>query len=375
MADTSKYQLALSLVAVLFIDTLQFAHCCADEEIGPVVHLSAAGEEFLHQLDTLIAHPQANEVHTIQISHSYITNQITSKLAKLSGLRSLYIGNGSGFLETPVQKGAYNHLSKLKQLRELRLIEYVDETNCAVSPETSISFIDAMTSLEHLELDLKVTASDMAKLTRLPHLKSVRFRENSEEISDLLWSKLVRKASLRCLEIDNIGPEFSIAAVFSEPAKIKLKELHLSDTFNKRVLSRRDVEALTGIDALTSLMISSIATINAADTELLQRLTHLEELQVCVRGNLFRFPVVRSSQQLSRLNLFCDSFRAYRELADHPSLAEIEISGDHHSEDILHLAKIPNLRRLRIRGEVECKDALVNLLKDVDVAFSTPKSP
>ena len=369
MAGTSKCRLALSLVAVLIVEASQFAHCCADGEIGPFLQLSGTEEELLHKLDTLIAHPQSHEVHTIELCHSYITNRITSKLDQFSGLRSLYIGNGSGFLETPVQKGAYNHLSKLKQLRVLHLIEYVDETKCTASPATSISFIGAMTALEHLELDLEVSASDMAKLTRLPHLKSVRFRETSEEVSSQLWFKFVRKQSLRSLKIDNIGSEFSIADVFSSPAKVKLKELYLWNTFNKRVLSRKDVETLTGIDELTSLR---IATIDAADTELLQRLTHLEELYVFVRGDLSSLPVVRSSQQLSRLQLTCDSFRAYREFVDHPSLAEIRIYGDHHSADILYLARVPNLRRLRISGEVECKDALVKLLDEVDVTFSTP---
>lgn len=338
--------------------------CLADEgdTINLDVHLSDSEENMLAELEALIAHPKAGLVHTLTISHTGVSERLTSQLRRLPGLRTLTIGNEAEALETVVEKDAYRHLAELTELQYLHLIDTSDEPYTA-SEFTSISFLSKLTKLQHLSLRANITPDDMNILLRLPLLESFSYSGMAEGISNQLWNRLVHKSSLRSLYLDRVGLNFSIRDVFKEPSKVMLTRLWLP-TCGGRVWTGAEIKRLAELQRLTSL---KIGRINASDTKLLEPLVNLEDLHLETKGALNDLSVVQSSLKMKRIRVYSTSFDAFRDLASHPRLSEVSIYAGHYDDSILRLATIPNLRILRLRGEHEQYATLKSALKDVEL--------
>ena len=313
--------LAHALAFIYLIQMLSAYRCAADEKTEVHLRLSGSEETVFAELQEMIADSRNHSVQSLTITHTQLTDRVGSLVARFPSLQTLKIGGGAGSLETFVDVGFYRHLSQLRTLRSLRLIECVDRPY-GDSVVTSIAFVENLSALEHLELDLSVTEQDLSRIVHLPNLESIVFERKPTGSSEERWYKLVHKSSLQKLVIGDFPEDLSIHNVFANPSDISIKELSVLRIHRSRIWSGKDVEVLAAIKGLASLQ---IGTINARDITLLTPLKHLTDLDVRTKGNVNRIQVVRSSQRLRKLTVVCDLFDAHSDLANHPSLSEVTI--------------------------------------------------
>ncbi|MEZ6056970.1 MAG: hypothetical protein R3C01_09725 [Planctomycetaceae bacterium] len=311
------------LAMFLLTPVLQSCQCNANDDPAVHLYLSDTEEKLYAKLQETVASSEARFVQSIMFDHIQLTDRVASMLPKLSGLQVLEIGGGGGSAETFVEKGAYQHLAECSSLRSLKLIEYVEQPYLD-GVETPITFVEKMSALDNLELDLPVNEEGMASIARISKLKSILFRKESTDTSGQAWYNLVHKESSQELVMDGFQEDLSIKNVFKDPSNISIKQLSLLDTYQRRKWSSEDVDAIAAIKCLESLQ---VGTIEASDIALLSPLKCLKELDVRAKGSVSQLGVVRSSQSLQKLTLVCDSFDAHKDLVGHPSLSEVEING------------------------------------------------